>query len=119
PKVSFVSEPIDYKTTSGETVRKEDYDILARMTSVKKLHRTFAVSGLLNLAGACLLKGTIPNELSTVDQKQSEQIVRIGHPDGVVSIRVKKSDSEESIDYVGLERTARRIMAGELYIPVE
>lgn len=119
PKVSFVSEPVDYQTTSGEWIKKKDYDILACMTSVKKLHGTFAVSGLLNLAGACLLKGTIPNEVCAMESKKGEQIVRIGHPDGVVKIRVKKSESDEMIDYVGLERTARRIMAGELYVPVE
>lgn len=118
PKVSFVSEPIDYKTSSGAIIKKEEYDILARMTSVKKMHRTFAVSGLLNLAGACLLEGTIPNEVCRLPNKDGEQMIRIGHPEGIVKIRVKKSELDETIDYVGLDRTARRLMAGDLYIPV-
>lgn len=117
PKVSFVSGPIDYKTSSGVFIKKEEYDILARMTSVKKLHRTFAVSGLLNLAGACLLEGTIPNEVCTLPNEDGEQIIRIGHPEGIVKIRVRKSKLDETIDYVGLERTARRLMAGDIYIP--
>ncbi|MEI3606474.1 PrpF domain-containing protein [Pseudogracilibacillus sp. SE30717A] len=118
PKVSFVSEPKDYRTSTSELIKKEDYDILARMTSVKKLHRTFAVSGLLNLAGACLLKGTIPNEISGLSSTEGEQIIRIGHPEGIATIRVKKSPNKQEIEYVGLDRTARRIMAGDLYTPL-
>lgn len=116
PKVAFVSEPIDYRTSKGEWIKKEDYDILARMVSMKKMHKTFAVSGLLNLAGASLLDGTIPNKIFSKSNKGS-QIVRIGHPEGVISIRVKKNKDKEEIDFVGLERTARRIMSGTLYVP--
>ncbi|CEI81898.1 putative methylaconitate Delta-isomerase PrpF [Oceanobacillus oncorhynchi subsp. incaldanensis] len=117
PKVSFVSRPIDYLTSTGKRIKKNDYDILARMVSMKKMHRTFAVSGLLNLAGACLLDGTIPNQVSKIKPLENGQMVRIGHPEGIISIRVQKSQLEERINYVGLERTARRIMSGKLYIP--
>ena len=113
----LMSEPKDYITSQGETIKKESYDILARMVSMKKMHRTFAVSGLLNIAGACMLEGTIPNEVCALDSSAEEQIIRIGHPEGIAAIRVKRHAAEEKIEYVGLERTARRIMAGELYIP--
>ena len=116
PKVSYVAAPQDYKTSTGKLIKKEEYDILARMVSMKKMHRTFAVSGLLNLGAACLLKGTIPNELCTVNLDNNEQIIRIGHPEGVTEIRVGKDRTQEKINYVGLERTARRIMDGNLYI---
>lgn len=117
PKISYVSKPQDYMTSSGEIISKDKFDILARMISMKKMHRTYAVSGLLNLSGACVLKGTIPNEICSINATGEEQIIRIGHPEGVTSIRVKKNMSHEVIDYVGLDRTARRIMSGELYIP--
>lgn len=118
PKVSFISEPKDYLTLSGKRIKKDEYDIFARMVSVKKMHKTFAVSGLLNLAGTCLLDGTIPNELYSIDYKEGEQIIRIGHPGGITEVRVKKNENDEKIDYVGLDRTARKIMAGDLYIPL-
>ncbi len=117
PKVAFVSDPKDYKTSTGKWIKKEEYDILARMVSMKKMHRTFAVSGLLNLAGASLLDGTIPNNIFKVNNNDDCQIVRIGHPEGVISIRVKKSKNKESIEYVGLESTARKIISGTLYVP--
>ncbi len=118
PKMAMVSEPKDYQTSTGKLIKKEEYDILARMVSVGKMHRTFAVSGLLNLAGACLLNGTVPNKVSRLQALREGQTVRIGHPEGIISIRVQKSMSEEKINYVGLERTARRIMSGNLYIPI-
>lgn len=118
PKVSFISEPKDYVTLSGESIRSKDYDIFAQMISVKKLHRTFAVSGLLNLASTCLLEGTIPYEVCALPDTIGEQTIRIGHPDGVATVRVKKDNNSEMIEYVGLDRTARRIMSGEIYIPL-
>src|SRR5699024_7378213 len=42
PKVSFISEPKDYLTLSGKRIKKDEYDIFARMVSVKKMHKTFA-----------------------------------------------------------------------------
>lgn len=117
PKVAYVSEPKDYETSTGKVIKKESYDILARMVSMKKMHRTFAVSGLLNIAATCLLEGTIPSEVCAVKAIEGEQVIRIGHPEGIATIRVKKNLQDESIAYVGLDRTARRIMAGDLYIP--
>lgn len=117
PKVAFVAVPQDYRTSDGKWIKKEEIDILARMVSMKKMHRTFAVSGLLNIAAACLLKDTIPYEVSTVDKTIHEQVIRVGHPEGVAEIRVGKDRESEEIIYVGLDRTARRIMDGNLYIP--
>lgn len=118
PKVSYVSEPKDYSTSDGTKIKKEDYDILARMVSMKKIHRTFAVSGLLNIAGACLLNGTLPNRVCELTATGKEQFIRIGHPEGITVIRVQKKQLGKTIDFVGLSRTARRMMAGDLYIPV-
>lgn len=117
PKVAYVSEPKDYYTSKGTLVKKEDYDILARMVSMGNMHRTFAVSGLLNIAGACMLKGTIPYKLCQRDRSNNEGRIRIGHPEGVISVQVKKESQGEAIEYVELERTVRRIMSGDLLIP--
>lgn len=118
PKIAYIAKPKDYQTSTGTIIRKEEYDILARMLSMGKIHKTFAVSGLLNLAAACLLKGTIPNQLCTADTARNEQVIRIGHPEGISEIRVGKDPNNEEILYVGLERTVRKIMEGNLYIPL-
>lgn len=46
-----------------------------------------------------------------------EQIIRIGHPDGVAEVRVALTEDAKDIAYVGMDRTARRIMKGDLFIP--
>lgn len=120
PKIAFVAESQDYRTTSGQVIKKEEIDILAKMLSMGRLHRTFAGSGLYSLAAAVLLPGTIPYEaasLSNDGQEGKERILRIGHPDGVAEVRVALTADGKDIAYVGMDRTARRIMKGELSIP--
>ena len=118
PKVAYVAKPQDYMTSTGKLIRKEDYHILARMVSMEKMHRTFAMSALLNLAAMCLLEGTIPYALTSADSGKREQIIRIGHPEGIAEIRIGKMPEKEDILYVGLERTVRKIMSGDLYTPL-
>ena len=82
-----------------------------------RFHRTFAGSGLYNLAAAVLLPGTIPNNCSGIKDTKAERVIRIGHPDGIAEVKVKVTADGKDVEYVGLERTARRIMKGNLYIP--
>lgn len=119
PKVAYVAAPQDYLTSTGKLIKKEDYHILARMVSMEKMHRTFAMSALLNLGAICLLKGTIPRELVEIDAELHEQVIRIGHPEGIAEVRVRKMPEKEEILSVGVERTVRKIMSGDLYIPIE
>lgn len=119
PKVALIAPPHSYVTASGKKINKDDIDIAARMVSMGKFHRTFAGSGLYNLASAVLLLGTIPNQQTTLKNNQDEQTIRIGHPDGIAGVRVQLTQDGKDIAYVGLDRTARKIMSGDLYIPIE
>lgn len=116
PKVAIVSPPMDYKTLSGMVIHKEEVDITAKMVSMGRFHRTFAGSGLYNLAAAVLLPGTVANACSGFHVSPGEHVVRIGHPDGIAEVRVRLSTDGQDVEYVGLDRTARRIMKGVLYI---
>lgn len=118
PKIAVVAKPQDYMTTSGTIIKKDDVDILVKVLSMRKLHRTSPASGLYNLAAAVVLPGTIPNSLAGLSQEIRERIIRIGHPDGVVEVRVVLKPEKASIEKVGMNRTARRIMKGELFIPL-
>ncbi|GAA0355674.1 PrpF domain-containing protein [Bacillus horti] len=118
PKIAYVAPPQDYLTSNGSLISKSDHDILTRMTSMGRMHRSFAVSGLLNLAAACLIPGTIPYQLC--QKKIAENVpvvIRIGHPEGVIAILVDYDRKTGQVRSVGLERTARRIMGGDLFIP--
>lgn len=100
-------------TTSGVTIHKEEVDIIAKMISMGRVHRTFAGSGLYNLAAASMLSGTLPYRLANI---KDSNVVRIGHPDGIAEVMVSPTDDHRDIASVGLERTARLIMKGDVYV---
>lgn len=117
PKISIVAKAQDYITTSGKQIKKEEIDIVAKMLSMGKVHRTFAGSGLYNLAATTLLPGTIPNQVAGLKNIEKNQIIRIGHPDGIAEVRVSLTEDQKDVLSVGLDRTARQIMKGEVFIP--
>lgn len=119
PKIAIVAPPQDYVTTTGESIKSKEVDILVKVLSMGRLHRTSPASGLYNLAAATLLPGTIPNRISRITRDVKEKIVRIGHPEGVVEVRVTLTADGTGVAGVGMDRTARRIMKGELFVPVE
>jgi len=118
PKIAVISSAQDYVTTGGELIRKEDVDILVKVVSMGKLHRTSPASCLYNLAATTLLEGTIPNQVAGFQTGLKDRMVRIGHPEGIVEVRVTLTGDGQKVAKVGMERTARRIMKGEIYTPV-
>ncbi|MED4017759.1 PrpF domain-containing protein [Sutcliffiella cohnii] len=117
PKIAMVAEPHEYVTSAGKTIKAEEVDIVAKMVSMYQFHRTFAGSGLYNLAASVLLKGSIPNQFFKEKDKGKERVIRIGHPEGIAKVRVAVTEDGTDVEFVGLDRTARRIMKGDLYIP--
>ena len=117
PKVAVIAPPQDYVTTGGEQIKKEDVDILIKAVSMWKLHRTCPASGLYNLASIALLEGTVANRLAGFAPGTKEKMVRIGHPEGIVEVKVLLTEDGKGVHSVGMERTARKIMKGELFIP--
>lgn len=115
PRVTMVAPPQDYTTTSGVKIAAADVDILGKVLSLGRVHRTYPVDGMCCIAVSCLLSGTIPNRITRKDSSSGEVLIRLGHPDGVVVIQVRLH--EKSIASVGVDRTTRRIMQGELFIP--
>lgn len=114
PKIAIVAPPQNYMGSTVGEVPADSVDIVTRAVSMGRLHRTFPASGLYCLAGTCLLPGTIPHSLCR-PQPAGETTIRIGHPDGVADVRVTPSATD--IHSVGMDRTARRIMRGEVYVP--
>ncbi len=117
PKIAIVASPHDYETSAGKQIKADEIDIVAKMVSMKKFHRTFAGSGLYNLAATALLEGTVPNQFATNMDGSVEQLIRIGHPEGIAEVRVALTEDQADVATVGLDRTARRILKGDLYIP--
>lgn len=117
PKIAIVGAPQNYEATSGGVVAADSVDLVTRCLSMGRLHRTFPASGLYCLAGTCLLPGTVPHRFARQPGSGREHVVRLGHPDGVVEVRVRQTDDGNDIAAVGMDRSARRIMRGEVFVP--
>ena len=119
PKVGFVSASQNYTDISGRQVSGDDMDICARVISVFKCHKACPLTAASAISVAAAVPGTIVHELA----KQTEPgRIRIGHPSGVMTMFPYLNDGTKPLDEirvsgVAVQRTARRIMDGTVYIP--
>ena len=118
PKVGFVAEPQDYTDISGKTVSAQDMALCARVISVFKCHKACPLTAASAISVAALVPGTIVWEAARATQTQS---VRIGHPSGVMTMfpyvdGAEKPLEEIRVTGVAVQRTARRIMDGTVYV---
>jgi 2-methylaconitate cis-trans-isomerase PrpF len=111
PKMTFVRSPVDYVTSTGETVHAADVDIVARTMSVGRAHHSFALTGTMCTVAAAVIPGTVVSEVAQPDPSGP---VRLGHPKGVntVGVSVAERDGTVTIQSVTVSRTARRMMRG-------
>ena len=118
PKVGFVAEPQDYTDISGKTVAAQDMALCARVISVFKCHKACPLTAASAISVAAQVPGTIVWELTRATEIQS---VRIGHPSGVMTMfpyveGAEKPLEEIRVTGVAVQRTARRIMDGTVYV---
>ena len=118
PKVGFVAEPQDYTDISGKTVSAQDMALCARVISVFKCHKACPLTAASAISVAAQVPGTILRELARATETQS---LRIGHPSGVMTMfpyveGAQKPLEEIRVTGVAVQRTARRIMDGTVYV---
>jgi 2-methylaconitate cis-trans-isomerase PrpF len=119
--VGLVDDPTDATLRSPALPRlalvspaRNAADLAASMVSMQRMHHAFAATGLMCIAAAAHLAGTIPNELCR--PVQAGEPVRIGHPKGIAEVGVVLgAGPTPSVDAIVVARTARRLMAGVAY----
>lgn len=117
PKVGFFTTPVTYTDISKQTVEAESMDLCARVISVFKCHKACPLTSASSIAVAAFLPGSIIyQEIGA--PKEGQQTVRIGHPSGVMTMYpdIRQENGEYVLPGVAVQRTARRIMDGTLYI---
>ena len=118
PKVGFVAAPTDYTDIAGKTVKAGEMDLCARIISVFKCHKACPLTAASAISVAAAVPGTVVREaVGNLDA----QSVRIGHPSGVMTMFPYLDDGtkpleEIQVSGVAVQRTARRIMDGTVYI---
>jgi hypothetical protein len=118
PKVALVAPPRAFSTLSGKPVAAEAAHILARMTSLQRPHKAFAITGGVCLAVASRIPGTVVHEAVPRALRVADTLL-IGHPSGVmpVEVIVEAGEGGYQVRRAAIGRTARRLMDGFAYIP--
>lgn len=118
PKLAFVARPRRYRKLNGAQVESDEIDIFARIMSMGKLHRAYALTGAICTTLAALIPGTLVNDVVSERSKETK-VVRLGHPSGIGSLagKVAQRDGVWVAETVSATRTARRLMEGFVFIP--
>jgi 2-methylaconitate cis-trans-isomerase PrpF len=108
PKIAVLAAPAD----GGGA------DVTARAFSMQRMHHAFTVTGLLCLAAAAAIPGTVPHEVIG-HSGGSETTTTVSHAAGLstVTADVDTNDGGIRVRSVSIDRTARRLMQGEAFIP--
>jgi 2-methylaconitate isomerase len=113
PKIALLAAPAAYRTLAGVTIEPHAADLVARMVSMGKAHRAFALTGAMCLAVAARIPGTVAEDVASVTATSGD--VRIGHASGVLPVAAaveSAPDGAPVAQTVTVYRTARRLMEG-------
>lgn len=123
PKIAFATKPVDYTAGSGKEIHAQDIDLVGRLFSVNmKMIDAYMGTGAICTVTAANTPGTIVNEIVCGDGKNPTNRVthiRIGHPWGIMDAYADLKENEDGTHTVlsgNLDRTARRIMEGYVYV---
>lgn len=115
PKMTIVSNAKTSKTVNGEWIEADCCDLVGRMMSMQKTHKTYALTGALCTAAAAVIQGTVVNKV--MGGAFDPQNIRLLHPGGVMQVGVETAmeNGEMTILSAWGYRTARLILKGIVY----
>ena len=129
PKVAVVGAPVAYRTTAGTEVPAVDVDLVVRLISMGRTHRTLAMTGAMACAAAAVIDGSVVAEVvaglprtspaQTGGGAPATRAIRLGHPAGVLVLHVtaERSSGTWRVSNLTMDRTAREIMRGSVQVP--
>lgn len=123
PKIAFATKPVDYTAGSGRKIGADHIDLVGRLFSVNmKMIDAYMGTGAICTVTAANTPGTLVNEIVCGGGKHPDNHVthiRIGHPWGIMDAYADLQDNADGTHTVlsgNLDRTARRIMEGYVYV---
>ena len=122
PKLAFVAPAKSYKASSGKDVRAADADITARILSMGALHHALTGTGAVALAVAGVLPGTLVHQIVAGRKDAHKGLLRLAHPSGVLPVGAQAAEDANgkwSVARAVVSRTARRLMTGEVFFPMD
>ncbi len=116
PRVIMVASPTEYTAMDGRIVSQDMVDLNVRQLAMQKPHKALAVVGSVCSAVASAIEGSVVNECKRAGTTGQ---TRLGHPSGVLQVEstvTRRSDGGYEIKQAKIERTARLLMSGDLYL---
>lgn len=85
-----------------------------------RVHEAIGVFGAVSVATACVTPGSIGAEVAGITDVEAVKSLEVEHPTGffTVAMDVKLEKGAVKVRRSALLRTARKLMAGEVYVPV-
>jgi methylitaconate Delta-isomerase len=121
PFFILVGPPCNYPNhLTGGTVKADSLDVVCRLVANATWHKAYAVTGTIATGAAARVKGSIVHEAMRATAHR-EPVVRIGHPAGVIGIKVSVSNSNDTwtLQQAWVGRTARILSDGWAFLPVQ
>jgi 2-methylaconitate cis-trans-isomerase PrpF len=113
PKIAMVSKPVRHHVLSGEEIREDEVDIVARVISNGQPHRAIPLTAALCAGVAAHVKGSIVESM-LAENRLDPDILRIGHASGSICIGVEKN-IDGTVKLANVFRTARPLMEGKVF----
>jgi len=86
-----------------------------------RAHDAIGVLGAVSVATACMIEGSVANQVAAITQIPTELNVEVEHPTGFfnVQMEIDAGGDQLKITKSALLRTARMLMSGDIYVPQE
>jgi 2-methylaconitate cis-trans-isomerase PrpF len=119
PLTGAVAPSGDYTAADGSDIDSDAMDLRVRLVFLDRLHPTIAGTGSIGLTAASRVPGSVVAQASSAAAESGT--LRIGHPGGVMTnyVDVESEAALPTFTKLAMIRTARRLMAGLAYVPVE
>ena len=120
PFFAMVSPPAAHSCFNGIQVAEDQVDVVSRLTFMLKMHKAYPVTGTVATGAVARVKDSVVwDQLS--EKARGGEVLRIGHPSGIIPIEAlaDSSDGHTQIKKLGVYRTARMIMEGQVYVRKE
>ena len=116
PKIAFISEPSDYISSSGKTIKATDIDLQVRALSMGILHHAMMGTAAVAIAAAAVVPGTLVNLVAGGEKRDS---IRFGHPSGTLKVgaQAKQLNNDWTVVKASMSRSARILMEGWIRVP--
>lgn len=114
PKIAMVSRPSTHQILSGDTMDKDEVDLVVRAISVGQPHRAVPITVAMAIAAASKVGGSVVNQLAEKGKSSDAAGFTLGHSSGKIVVGAKFEENGDLKDCT-VFRTARRLMDGTVY----